>query len=130
MNSDCVKRRSACEDAGCAKEWAFSAWTTTMAEYVDEDGEWPPEHTFRFIMTACNHLGFKERDPIRGMDTFRTFEEILRLAVYYDVDFVLQGGDLFDRSRPSRECLSHAMKALSHYCLGDRAVSFEVRGSS
>lgn len=31
------------------------------------------------IATDC-HLGYAERDPIRGQDSLRTFEEILKLA--------------------------------------------------
>ena len=41
-----------------------------------------------FLATDC-HLGFLEKDPIRGQDSFVTFEEILKEAVKNDVSFIL-----------------------------------------
>ena len=41
-----------------------------------------------FLATDC-HVGFLEKDPIRGQDSFVTFEEILKHAVNYDVSFLL-----------------------------------------
>lgn len=36
------------------------------------------------VATDC-HLGFAEKDNLRGQDSFRTFEEILKLAKEKDV---------------------------------------------
>ena len=39
-----------------------------------------------FPATDC-HIGFLEKDLIRGQDSFKTFEEVLKQAVEYDVSF-------------------------------------------
>ena len=59
------------------------------------------ENTFRICVTTDNHLGYKEEDPIRGPDTFNTFNEILSIAKKQKVDLVLQCGDLFHKANPS-----------------------------
>jgi double-strand break repair protein MRE11 len=43
-----------------------------------------------------------EKDEDRKQDSFRSFEEILQLAVENDVDMLLLGGDLFHDNKPSR----------------------------
>lgn len=37
------------------------------------------------MLATDNHIGYLERDPVRGQDAIDTFEEILKLAVKYDV---------------------------------------------
>jgi len=37
------------------------------------------------MLATDNHIGYMERDPIRGQDSINTFREILQLAVKYDV---------------------------------------------
>ena len=44
-----------------------------------------PEDTIRILLATDNHIGYLERDPIRGQDSINTFEEILQLAVKNDV---------------------------------------------
>ena len=44
---------------------------------------------FRILITTDNHLGFMENNPIRGNDTFNTFQEILDIAKKENVDFML-----------------------------------------
>lgn len=44
-----------------------------------------PEDTFRILVATDNHIGYNERDPIRGQDSINTFREILQLAVKNDV---------------------------------------------
>ena len=46
--------------------------------HVDED-------TLRIMVATDNHLGYAERDPIRGNDSFAAFEEILILAKRHNV---------------------------------------------
>lgn len=72
-------------------------------------------------------MGFLEKDPIRGDDSFRTFEEVLALAKSNRVDMVLLGGDLFHENKPSRKALVRTMKILRDYCLGEDPVSVAVR---
>ena len=37
------------------------------------------------MLATDNHIGYLERDPVRGQDAINTFEEILQLAVEYGV---------------------------------------------
>lgn len=35
---------------------------------------------FRILIATDNHVGYNERDPIRGQDSMNTFREILEIA--------------------------------------------------
>ncbi|KAH9171107.1 Metallo-dependent phosphatase-like protein [Lactarius sanguifluus] len=85
-----------------------------------------PEDTIRILLATDNHIGYLERDPIRGQDSVNTFKEILHLAVKNDVDFILLAGDLFHENRPSRDCLYQVMSLLREYTLGDKPVQVEL----
>ncbi|KAI0293920.1 DNA repair exonuclease [Russula brevipes] len=85
-----------------------------------------PEDTIRILLATDNHIGYLERDPIRGQDSVNTFKEILQLAVKNDVDFILLAGDLFHENRPSRDCLYQVMSLLREYTLGDKPVQIEL----
>jgi len=56
---------------------------------------------FEILITTDNHMGYREKDPQVGMDSFHAFEECLEIANEKNVDFVLLGGDLFHEQRPS-----------------------------
>ena len=43
------------------------------------------DDTIRILLATDNHIGYMERDPIRGQDSINTFKEILQLAVKNDV---------------------------------------------
>lgn len=62
--------------------------------------------TIRILLTTDNHVGYLENDPIRGDDSWKTFQEIAVLAREHDVDMVVQGGDLFHVSKPSKSRFS------------------------
>ncbi|KAK9752639.1 meiotic recombination [Basidiobolus ranarum] len=85
----------------------------------------PPEDTFRILIATDNHLGYMEKDPIRGKDSFIAFEEILKLARREEVDFILLGGDLFHENKPSRKTLYQTMALLREYCMGDKPCKME-----
>ena len=34
----------------------------------------------KILITSDNHVGYNEKDEIRGNDSFRTFEEVLKIA--------------------------------------------------
>ncbi|KAI9432940.1 Metallo-dependent phosphatase-like protein [Lactarius indigo] len=95
----------------------------------------PPtiKHGRTILSVSClrtdNHIGYLERDPIRGQDSVHTFKEILHLAVKNDVDFILLAGDLFHENRPSRDCLYQVMSLLREYTLGDKPVQVELLSS-
>lgn len=99
------------------------------------DAHLPPSSTFaaqseddhiKIMLATDNHIGYMERDPVRGQDSIRTFEEILQLAVQHDVDLILLGGDLFHENKPSRDTLHQTMALLRQYTLGDKPISVEL----
>lgn len=51
----------------------------------DASGEVVDEDTLRILVSTDNHLGYCERDPIRGFDSFAAFEEVLQLAKAHKV---------------------------------------------
>jgi double-strand break repair protein MRE11 len=84
-------------------------------------------NTLRFLVTTDNHLGFMERDPRRGDDSFVTFEEALSAGrVEYDCDAVLLGGDLFHENKPSLSCLTRTMALFKKYTLGSRPLALSL----
>lgn len=50
---------------------------TIVFEVIDD--------TIRILLATDNHIGYLERDPIRGQDSINTFREILQLAVKHEV---------------------------------------------
>ncbi|XP_043360101.1 double-strand break repair protein MRE11 isoform X4 [Dermochelys coriacea] len=82
--------------------------------------------TFKILVATDIHLGYLEKDPVRGNDTFVTFDEILRHAQQKEVDFILLGGDLFHENKPSRKTLHTCVELLRKYCMGDHPVQFEI----
>ncbi|GAA6043588.1 hypothetical protein JCM8097_005270 [Rhodosporidiobolus ruineniae] len=85
-----------------------------------------PDSTVKILLATDNHIGYAEKDPVRGRDSINTFKEILDLAVANDVDMVLLAGDLFHENRPSRTSLYQTISALRERCLGDRPISLEL----
>lgn len=71
-------------------------------------------------------MGYLEKDGIRGIDSFKTFEEILSLAQDHEVDFILMAGDLYHESRPSMKCINEVLRLIRTYCLNDKPVQFEL----
>ncbi|CAM4352791.1 unnamed protein product [Lepidochelys olivacea] len=90
---------------------------------INSGGE---EDTFKILVATDIHLGYLEKDPVRGNDTFVTFDEILRHAQQKEVDFILLGGDLFHENKPSRKTLHTCVELLRKYCMGDHPVQFEI----
>ncbi|XP_069495368.1 double-strand break repair protein MRE11 isoform X2 [Ambystoma mexicanum] len=87
---------------------------------IDDDS------TFNILVATDIHLGYMEKDAVRGNDSFVTFDEILRLAQEHEVDFLLLGGDLFHDNKPSRRALHTCLELFRKYCMGDRPIQFEV----
>ncbi|XP_030056059.1 double-strand break repair protein MRE11 [Microcaecilia unicolor] len=84
------------------------------------------ENTFKILVATDIHLGYMEKDAVRGNDTFVTFAEILQLAQDHEVDFLLLGGDLFHDNKPSRRTLHTCVELLRKHCMGDRPIQFEI----
>lgn len=85
-----------------------------------------PYSCFRILLATDNHIGYAEKDPIRGQDAVNTFREILEIARDAEVDFILLAGDLFHENRPSRGCLYQVMGLLREYTMGDKPISVRV----
>lgn len=77
---------------------------------------------FRILLATDNHIGYAEKDPVRGQDSINTFREILQIARDADVDFILLAGDLFHENRPSRTCMHQTIALLREYTLGDKPI--------
>ncbi|XP_011187962.1 double-strand break repair protein MRE11 [Zeugodacus cucurbitae] len=84
------------------------------------------EDVLRILVATDNHLGYAEKNAVRGDDSFITFEEILQMAVQEDVDFILLGGDLFHDAVPSQNTLHNCMKLLRRYTFGDKPINIEM----
>ncbi|KAF2896176.1 hypothetical protein ILUMI_09999 [Ignelater luminosus] len=97
----------------------------TDTENDSEAGNSLSGDTLKILVATDIHLGYKEKDAIRGEDTFVTFEEILQQATKNEVDFILLGGDLFHESKPSPYCIQRCLELLRKYCLSDKPVSIE-----
>ncbi|ODV98606.1 hypothetical protein PACTADRAFT_48327 [Pachysolen tannophilus NRRL Y-2460] len=82
--------------------------------------------TFRILVTTDNHVGYQESDPIRGNDSWKTFEEIMYIAKEQNIDFVLQAGDLFHVNKPSKKSMFHVLKSLRTCCYGSKPIEFEL----
>ncbi|EED16923.1 meiotic recombination protein Mre11 [Talaromyces stipitatus ATCC 10500] len=82
--------------------------------------------TIRILVSTDNHVGYNERDPIRGDDSWRSFHEIMCLAKERDVDMVLLAGDLFHENKPSRKSMYQVMRSLRANCLGDKPCELEL----
>ena len=84
------------------------------------------ENILKILISTDNHLGYLERDPVRGNDSFTAFEEIFEHAVEHDVDMVLLGGDIFHDNKPSRRTIYRTLEILRKYTLGERDIKIQV----
>ncbi|KAF2761909.1 DNA repair exonuclease [Pseudovirgaria hyperparasitica] len=82
--------------------------------------------TIRILVATDNHVGYNERDPIRGSDSWRSFDEIMCLAKERDVDMVLLAGDLFHENKPSRKAMYEVMRSLRMNCFGEKPCEVEM----
>ncbi|KAJ5102409.1 Mre11 DNA-binding [Penicillium alfredii] len=82
--------------------------------------------TIRILISTDNHVGYNERDPIRGDDSWKSFHEVMCLAKERDVDMVLLAGDLFHENKPSRKSLYQVMRSIRMNCFGDKPCELEM----
>lgn len=80
----------------------------------------------RILIATDLHVGYLEKDPVRGEDSFLALEEILEIGVENEVDFVLLGGDLFHENKPTRRCIVKVMDLFRRYSLGPKPVQFRI----
>ncbi|EWC45692.1 double-strand break repair protein mus-23 [Drechslerella stenobrocha 248] len=82
--------------------------------------------TLRILIATDSHVGYNERDPIRGDDSWKSFHEAMCLAKEHDVDMVLLAGDLFHENKPSRKSMFQVMRSLRMNCYGEKPCEIEV----
>ncbi|KAF2145808.1 uncharacterized protein K452DRAFT_295373 [Aplosporella prunicola CBS 121167] len=82
--------------------------------------------TIRILVATDSHVGYNERDAIRGDDSWRSFHEVMCLAKERDVDMVLLAGDLFHENKPSRKSMYQVMRSLRMNCYGDKPCELEL----
>ncbi|KAG9508578.1 Double-strand break repair protein MRE11 [Fragariocoptes setiger] len=83
------------------------------------------DKVFSFLVTTDNHLGYKHDDPVRGQDSFKSFEESLQVAKEKNVDFILLGGDLFHVPRPNLDSMNKCSTIIRKYTFtGEKKHSF------
>ncbi len=93
---------------------------------IDKIDSKDPNDVLKILITTDNHLGFMEKDPERGSDSFVSFEEALEIARQEQVDFILLGGDLFHENKPSRDCLTKCQRMLREHCFGTKPIEFDI----
>lgn len=86
----------------------------------------PDSDTLRIMVSTDNHLGYCESDPVRGLDSFAAFEEVLWLAQKKCCDMVLMAGDLFHENKPSRTTLHKTMDIIRRYTMGPNPVQIQI----
>ena len=82
-------------------------------------------NTLKVLIATDIHVGYMEKDAVRGNDSLVTFEEILIHAQKNEVDMILLGGDLFHDNKPSRQTLHGVMTLLRRYSMGDKPCQVE-----
>lgn len=82
--------------------------------------------TIRILVATDSHVGYNERDHIRGDDSWKSFHEVMCLAKEKDVDMVLLAGDLFHENKPSRKSMYQVMRSLRMNCYGEKPCELEM----
>lgn len=54
----------------------------------DMNNELHNENTIRILISSDPHVGYGEKDPVRGNDSFVSFNEILEIARERDVGII------------------------------------------
>ena len=76
------------------------------------------DNVLSILIASDIHLGYAE-DPIRGDDSFNSFEEVLAIACEQRVDMVLLAGDLFRQQAVAQD--ADAVHAAAEGLLSRRA---------
>ena len=94
----------------------------TLSQTPEGDSQDDSNNLFRILISSDIHLGYAEKDPERGVDSFNSFDELLGIGEKEEVDMVLLGGDLFHENKPSRAAEIKCLQILRERVLGDRPV--------
>ena len=123
MSSGEEKSENEYSSADDDNDESFDEDAQNSAPIVDNNVD---ENTLRIMISTDNHVGYLEKDAVRGMDSFAAFEEVLILAKKHNCDFVLLSGDLFHENKPSRRTLWKTMDILRRHCMGPDPVGFQI----
>lgn len=78
--------------------------TTPINDSLTPSSQHSPS-PFPSSLPPDNHLGYNEKDPVRGNDSFAAFEEVMYLAKSQKCDLVLLSGDMFHDNKVSVQLL-------------------------
>lgn len=104
-------------------KWPFSV---REAQFTDKKVILTASDTIRILVSTDNHVGYNERDPVRGDDSWKSFHEVMCLAKDQDVDMVLLAGDLFHENKPSRKSMYQVMRSLRMNCYSEKPCELEI----
>lgn len=90
----------------------------------------PAADTIRILVATDSHVGYQERDQVRGDDSWKSFHEAMCIAKERDVDMVLLAGDLFHENKPSRKSMYQVMRSLRMNCYGEKPCELEMLGDA
>ena len=112
-----------CEFLECLQY--MKAWDSASA-----DRSFAAADTIRILVATDSHVGYNERDPIRGDDSWKSFHEVMCLAKDRDVDMILLAGDLFHDNQPTRKSMYQVMRSLRMNCYGEKPCELEILSDS
>ncbi len=78
----------------------------------------------RFLAIADTHLGYETGKTSQARKfvyerMFEVFEEIIQIAKREKVDYILHGGDIFNRSKPRKKVITRAYKLIEQILTED-----------
>ena len=91
----------------------------TLSDPSGADSQDDSSNLFRILISSDIHLGYAEKDPERGVDSFNSFDELLGIGEKEEVDMVLLGGDLFHENKPTRQAEIKCVQILRNHVLGE-----------
>ena len=97
---------------------------TLSQSQTDVDDQDDASNLFRILVSSDIHLGYAEKDPERGVDSFNSFDELLGIGEKEGVDMVLLGGDLFHENKPSRQAEIKCIQILRNHVLSKNSTIF------
>ena len=100
----------------------------TLSQTPEGDSQDDSNNLFRILISSDIHLGYAEKDPERGVDSFNSFDELLGIGEKEEVDMVLLGGDLFHENKPSRQAEIKCVQILRNHVLGELIISSLFHG--
>lgn len=114
----------------CVKQLFFFGFSGKSNQFTDKKSRIitiiTASDTIRILISTDNHVGYNERDPVRGDDSWKSFDEVMCLAKDQDVDMVLLAGDLFHENKPSRKSMYQVMRSLRANCYSEKPCELEV----